>query len=365
MWRDIDPERTHPTLPSPDEAPFAWTDRESVPQTERARFSPPDVRSEMVPCYPIATPDMSWRTEDGPSPSLDPEILAETWQPADVRGALSPLVDGYNLWIATQRQLIGGLPASRQPIAASHIQQCIRAAERLQNAIDILATDEDARLAFCFANKAIAMQSQWARGAALTWRPFQLAFILLNVPALADPTHADRRICDLLWFPTGGGKTESYLGLTAFVLALRRLRSHQQNATTTAGTGTGVLSRYTLRLLTIQQFRRAVGIITACEVLRVWNLDSSTSPVGWRPQGCANNTTFLWGGARFAAGLWVGGGVTPNNLLSVGPIPGPGGFTFYVGALDILQGASARATELPWHQHYTSQESSDLALYRG
>jgi hypothetical protein len=83
-------------------------------------------------------------------------------------------------------------------------------------------------LAFCFANKAIAVQSSW-KGAILNWRPFQLAFILLNIPALSDRLHPDRSICDLLWFPTGGGKTEAYLGLSAFVLALRCLQAKQND----------------------------------------------------------------------------------------------------------------------------------------
>jgi len=78
-----------------------------------------------------------------------------------------------------------------------------------------------------------------------------------------------------------------------------------------------VLSRYTLRLLTIQQFRRALGMVTACEMLRVWGLDTPTGPVGWRPRDCPDPENFLWGGVRFSAGLWVGGGVTPNNLLSL------------------------------------------------
>ena len=57
-----------------------------------------------------------------------------------------------------------------------------------------------------------------------TWRPFQLAFVLMNLRGIAKPTDPEREVLDLLFFPTGGGKTEAYLGLAAFTLALRRLR---------------------------------------------------------------------------------------------------------------------------------------------
>jgi len=339
-WKTIDPERPHPTLSPPNEAPFAWTDAAVVPELERAKFSPADVRTELVPCYPVEAPRMDWDGQFGPSPALDPEVLAETWQPERVRARLQLLVDGYRAWIQGQQALTATLPAAQQSVAEVHLQQCRQAADRIQQAIEILATDENVRLAFCFANKAIALQSRWVRGQVLIWHPFQLAFILLNIPALADPLHPDRHTCDLLWFPTGGGKTEAYLGLAAFTLALRRRRACHNRDGGNTGAGVGVLSRYTLRLLTIQQFRRALGVITACERLRVWGLDSPAGPVGWRPHECTNQEAFLWGGIRFSAGLWVGGGVTPNNLLSIGPVPGPDGMIFYVGALDILQGAS-------------------------
>jgi hypothetical protein len=68
-------------------------------------------------------------------------------------------------------------------------------------------------------------QAPRADRSAPRWRPFQLAFILMNLAGIADPTHADREVVDLLFFPTGGGKTEAYLGLAAFTLVLRRLRN--------------------------------------------------------------------------------------------------------------------------------------------
>lgn len=347
-WREIDPERPSQSTVPPREAPFAWTDMIVVPKAEQRKFSPADVRTEMVPCYPIEAPDMGWDSQSGSPPVLDPESLAEAWQPKQIRECLQPLVDGYQDWIERQETLVSGLDEQQQWLASRHLRQCNEVAKRMQNAIEILASDDEVRLAFCFANKAIALQSTWSRKKVLTWRPFQLAFILLNIPALANPLDSDRQICDLLWFPTGGGKTEAYLGLTAFTLALRRRRARSSQSGDSTGGGVGVLSRYTLRLLTIQQFRRALGVITACEMLRVYNLDSPQKPVGWRPQECDSQETFLWGGLRFSAGLWVGGNVAPNSLLSFGPVPVRNGRTFFAGALDILQGAnSSRRYEGP------------------
>lgn len=191
-WKAIDPERSHGAIASPDEAPFAWTDAEAVPASERARFSAADVRTEMVPCYPIEAPQMDWSTESGPPPTLNPGALAEIWDPEQVRMNLQPLIDGYHMWIAGQESLIANLSATQQPIAEAHLQQCQQAANRIQQAVEILASDDDVRLAFCFANKAIALQSQWARGQILTWRPFQLAFILLwlilSIPTVVSVT---------------------------------------------------------------------------------------------------------------------------------------------------------------------------------
>ena len=105
-----------------------------------------------------------------------------------------------------------------------------------------------------------------------TWRPFQIGFILLNLRGIAEEASDDRRIVDLLWFPTGGGKTEAYLGLSAFALGLRRLRGDRHGLH--AGAGVSIIMRYTLRLLTVQQFQRAAALICACEVVR--RADSST-----------------------------------------------------------------------------------------
>ncbi len=310
MWRDIDPERPHPSLPAPNHEPFYWSDGNHLFDSANvAHFSPADARTELVPIFQISAPSSAWHAV-GYSPVLDPEQLGEIWDSSQMRSALEPLLDGYLHWINQQRHVASTFPAKQQLIANNQLDLCQQAADRMRSGIDVLANEDDARLAFCFANKAIAMQSLWTKGQVNSWWPFQLAFQLLNVASIWDCSHGDRQICDLLWFPTGGGKTEAYLGLAAFTMAARRLKAIRQGYTLGGG-GMAVLSRYTLRLLTIQQFRRALAMITACEMLRV---QPHGSVHGWRPKNCSESTDGLWGQGRFAVGLWAGGNVTPNGL---------------------------------------------------
>ena len=225
---------------------------------------------------------------------------------------------------------VSGLSVAHQATATVHLQQCRDVLRRLREGIDLLCSNADVRLAFCFANKAMALQSRWTRQRVDPWRPFQLVFQLINIPALAQPVSTDRLACDLLWIPTGGGKTEAYLGLAAFTFGFRRLDARLQNRTEGGG-GVSVLSRYTLRLLTIQQFRRALALVTACEALRV---HSTGTARGWRPKDADQEPGWIWGRTRFSIGLWVGGNVTPNGLFTFS-FPGP------TGALQTAWGVSS------------------------
>jgi hypothetical protein len=330
LWRDIDPEQPF-TSPGPTGAPFSWMDGSLLPSDQSGAFSPADARTELVPCYSVAAPQLNATPEHGTA-VFDPEQLCELWSPNDVRAALEPLADGYEHWIELQEGGASGLPAAHQATATVHLQQCRDVLRRLREGIDLLCSNTDVRLAFCFANKAMALQSRWTRQRVDPWRPFQLVFQLINIPGLAQPVCADRLACDLLWIPTGGGKTEAYLGLAAFTFGLRRLEAKLQNH---EGGGMSVLSRYTLRLLTIQQFRRALALVSACEVLRV---QSTGSARGWRPRQADQGPDWMWGRIRFSIGLWVGGNVTPNGLFTFS-FPGPTGAIQRVwGALSILKG---------------------------
>ncbi|MGW0589049.1 DISARM system helicase DrmA [Streptosporangium sp. NPDC002607] len=309
LWRSVDPERPHPTGLRGTRAPFVWSDGEHLFDAGTvAEFSPADVRSEFVPVVPVNAPNKAWPQHVGVTPELNPDRLCELVDAVSLRQALVPLTDGYERWINHLEKQAGhplqGTPAHR------HIAGCQRALSRIRDGIDLLHDDEDARLAFCFANRAISLQSKWTKGKTNPWWPFQLAFLLVNLRAMVEENHPDRETCDLLWFPTGGGKTEAYLGLAAFTLAHRRLQARRHNSPC-GGAGVTVLSRYTLRLLTIQQYRRALALVTACEYLRT---SGPAGNRGWRPKSLSSLGDLPWGTHRFSIGLWVGGGVTPNGL---------------------------------------------------
>lgn len=245
---------------------------------------------------------------------LDMEKLANLQTP-DLIKALTILTDDYGEWIKEQTARIPGEFADNQEAATEAMARCVAVAKRLKEGIRTLETNSSALEAFRFANLAMARQRvrgiyslKRRRGDTVTveelnlpqnrsWRPFQLAFILLSIPALADPKHKDRTEplqahADLLWFPTGGGKTEAYLGVAAFTMAIRRLQGKLGGYD--GGRGLAVIMRYTLRLLTIQQFQRATALLCAMEILRMEDQRK-------------------WGTEAFTLGLWVGNKVTPGT----------------------------------------------------
>ncbi len=249
---------------------------------------------------------------------LDMEVLGNAAD-GELPVLLEPLVVAYGDWLDRQRMRLelgdDGLAVHREA-GAELLGRAEEARRRVAEGIDLLRGDELARDAFRFANRAMALQrahSLWSehrrRGGnkALDefavpderrWYPFQLAFVLLNLPSVTDPTHKDRShpteaIADLLWYPTGGGKTEAYLGLAAYVMGLRRLQGPLGGRR--ADAGVAVLMRYTLRVLTLQQFQRAAALVCACEVLR-------------------REDEERWGAEKFRIGLWVGQATTPNRV---------------------------------------------------
>jgi hypothetical protein len=220
-----------------------------------------------------------------------------------LRAALDPLVGRYQAWSTDQAGAAAAPDIAEAPqrarTASALIDTQQAARTRIAAGIRLLAENDRARLAFEIANRAVADAARARRpgDTAPAWRPFQLAFLLLNLSGMADKRHADREIADLLFFPTGGGKTEAYLGLAAFTIALRRL-----GAPGLLGAGVSVIMRYTLRLLTLDQLGRAAGLVCALELLR-------DGPDYRRADGRA-----MLGDWPIEIGLWVGSDASPNRL---------------------------------------------------
>jgi hypothetical protein len=281
-----------------------------------------EIRTIVLPNYEIpVTETPGLHPEDRPAMQrmvnegyLDMQRLSNMEQ-EELCNALSILPDDYQQWIQEQRTRIGQDVIGYDDVAAGAMDRCNEILDRLREGISVLRADKNAFEAFQFANNAMASQRirsiyslQRRRGNKIdyetlnvpknrSWRPFQLAFMLLSIPALANPIHKDRTesveaYADLLWFPTGGGKTEAYLGVAAFTMAIRRKQGNLGGLD--AGRGLSVIMRYTLRLLTLQQFQRASTLLCAMEIIRKKNPKE-------------------WGTEPFTIGLWVGKKVTPNT----------------------------------------------------
>ncbi len=233
-------------------------------------------------------------TVDVPGVQLSMEALGVLANGAAAEMALRPLVSEYRTWIEAKRSDIAAFQGRRHETGEQLLRFADVAAERIERGVAVLGQDADALDAFRVANRAVARAlRQRLNISAPSWYPFQLAFLLLNLPGLADPSDPHRETVDLLFFPTGGGKTEAYLGLAAFAMVLRRLRHPGERGL--AGAGVSVIMRYTLRLLTLDQLARAAGLVCALELER----DKDVARYGEWP---------------FEIGLWVGKAATPNIL---------------------------------------------------
>jgi hypothetical protein len=224
------------------------------------------------------------------------EALAEPISGEELATNLSRITKAYGAWIEAQRKAPLEASESRRGTRDELMDHADRARRRMQAGIARLERDESARLAFTQMNKAMAMQARRARpNDEPKWRLFQLAFVLQSIEGVVDDQHVDRETVDLIFFPTGGGKTEAYLGVIGFTLLLRRLRGQRR---ADGGLGVAVLLRYTLRLLTLDQLARAARLVCALELLR-------------------REDPKRLGEVRFSIGLWVGKSATANTFSEV------------------------------------------------
>lgn len=287
-----------------------------------------EISTTAMPRYEVPATEVPKIMDGGKELDLDMRKIAKEVAGGEgetIRnGTLGVILREYGKWIEARREeaMSDGFDACYREYAEENLGKCEKMLQRLKEGVEILATDAKARKAFAFANDVMADQRvhsifaqkrrQLADGnqdAEVTldeieskalnhsWRPFQIAFMLLALPPLANPAHKDRTepveaYADLLWFPTGGGKTEAYLGVAAFAMAIRRLQGRLGGLDDSRGLC--VIMRYTLRLLTIQQFQRAATLLCAMELKR-------------------QSDEGLWGKEPFTLGLWVGQKTTPNR----------------------------------------------------
>lgn len=251
--------------------------------------------SETMPT--VEVPQMTADTGSGGEPVLSLERLADIDNAhVTLLPELDDFINGYANWVASQLGNIPGLPADDQAAAGRMVERMNTAVSRMRMGLRLLGDNPQARLAFALANRAMLNQMRQhdrLRGTpraddAYRWRPFQLAFLLTTLESTANEDNEFRDTVDLIWFPTGGGKTEAYLSLAAFQIALRRLRHSD------TGGGTAILMRYTLRLLTRDQFIRATRLICALELMRRERDDLGSAPI--------------------TIGMWVGEAASPNTF---------------------------------------------------
>lgn len=229
---------------------------------------------------------------------------------------LNKIIDSYENWINKLQNELKRLAKQNHnylDIGEKQIEECEICSKRIKRGINLLKSDNQVFFAFQLMNRALMMQRIQGQNSkkdrypedknikypeidfknqlfdTAIWRPFQLAYILMCLESIADPKCKDRELVDLIWVPTGGGKTEAYLGLTAFTIFLRRLKDKKNGGTT-------VIMRYTLRLLAAQQFIRASILICACELIR-------------------KEMEKKLGKERITIGLWIGSNQTPNTRL--------------------------------------------------
>ncbi len=226
---------------------------------------------------------------------LSIERLSSVRTRDELRQTLSPFVEDFGAWLSNLRgSFYQGHESAAERILGGLEVQLVR----MRSGLDVLCSTDEAFEAFILASRALLDQMECiARSRSqpfdrrdARWRPFQLAFQLLAIPGIvSSDDDSGREIVDLIWFPTGGGKTEAYLFLSAFVIVYRRLVDPVR------GSGTAVISRYTLRLLTQDQFTRSAALICCLELLR----RSGAVP----------------GGDPIRIGLWIGGGrqAAPNS----------------------------------------------------
>ncbi len=240
----------------------------------------------------VEVPQVTANVAGGNCDALNIHYLSSNSQKT-VIDKLSLFIADYKVWIDQQQRQASEESSEYMDAATRLVEKQNIALKRMRQGLRLLESDKRLWQAFTTMNRAMLMQWKTVKPEAdnkeFSWRPFQLAFILMSLESTTNVDSDYRDTVDLIWFPTGGGKTEAYLAIMAFLFLYRRLTKPASSG------GTIAIMRYTLRLLTTQQFLRANKVIFALELIRRENPS-------------------LYGDEPFTAGLWVGGASSPNNF---------------------------------------------------
>lgn len=283
-----------------------------------------EIWSDSIPIFEVPQIDFDIKDTRVNSSTLSMKFLSDLNKTDKSKKIelMRSLIDAYSSWITEIEERGLSLKDRYREAVINHIKECRESCERMYYGLNLLEKSDVAYNAFQLANRAMFMQrihsilqkddhypnDEKTHDKLLNlnyydqddekhkWRPFQLAFLLMSLRSIVDDNCSERNLIDLIWFPTGGGKTEAYLGLTAFTIFYRRLAHLPSSA------GTTVIMRYTLRLLAAQQFLRASTLICACESIR---------------KDCSNKRSqypmYRLGNEKITIGLWIGGTHTPNK----------------------------------------------------
>jgi len=190
--------------------------------------------------------------------------------------------------IASSRQTEPALCAMQRDLEAYKDE-----VRRVSQGLDTLHQDPRLRRAFCLMNRT------FAEARLTNWRLFQVAYVLTMMPSLFAREHLDTQWAvneqseaDVLWFPTGGGKTEAFLAVVVVALFYDRLRGKLRGIT--------AWLRYPLRMLSVQQLQRLITIVDRAETVR------------------CDDPDLKYEGDPFSVGYYVGERNAPNDLTFPG-----------------------------------------------
>ena len=287
IWKDLDIESEKD---SKTERLLKWPDYSD----QFDEFYSPDIRTEFVPLYQSLTPE---------SVRLDADLSASEMVGKDYSVTLNALVTSYESWILGVKAEIKERKGTIKPELYAELLKNIAnnedVLERIRKGIEVINKNKIAEKSFQFVNAVMDKVGQWRKyDGNFEWRPFQLAFLLMEIYDIVNKESETRNAMDVIWVHTGAGKTEAYLSVAVFDIIYRRYVMQSRNEYD-KNPGTSVISRYTLRLLTVQQFKRTMEVIAAAEFVR--------------RKGYKDLDFFDGSEYQISSGIWVGNNLTPNT----------------------------------------------------